>query len=109
VYVRRFPLQGPRLQASREGGEEPVWSRSGQELYFRRGPEVLSVRLEGSEDNPRLTEPEVLFAGRYHYNLYPTTTYDVAPDGRFLMVEDSPPVRRSIHVALSFATESDTQ
>jgi serine/threonine-protein kinase len=109
VYVRRFPFQGRRLQASREGGEEPVWSRSGHELYFRRGPEVLSVRLEGSEDNPRLTEPEVLFAGRYHYNLYPTSTYDVAPDGRFLMVEDSPPVRRSIHVALSFAAESDTQ
>ena len=109
VYVRRFPLQGPRLQASREGGEEPVWSRSGHELYFRRGHEVLAVRLEGSEDSRRLTEPEVLFAGRYHYNLYPTSTYDVAPDGRFLMVEDSPPVRRSIHVALSFATEADTQ
>lgn len=109
VFVRRFPLQGPRLQASREGGEEPVWSRSGQELYFRRGPEVLSVRLEGSEDSPRLTEPEVLFAGRYHYNLYPTNTYDVAPDGRFLMVEEPPPVRRTIHVVLSFGTEFDAQ
>ncbi len=109
VFVRRFPLQGPRLQASREGGEEPVWSRSGQELYFRRGPAVLSVRLEGSEDSPRLTEPEVLFTGRYHYNLYPTSTYDVAPDGRFLMVEESPPVRRTIHVVLSFGTEFDAR
>lgn len=109
VFVRRFPLQGPRLQASREGGEEPVWSRSGHELYFRRGPEVFSVRLEGSEDSPRLTEPEVLFAGRYHYNLYPTSTYDVAPDGRFLMVEEPPPVRRTVHVVLSFGSELDAQ
>jgi Tol biopolymer transport system component len=109
VYVRRFPLQGPRLLASREGGAEPVWSRSGHELYFRRGPEVLSVRLEGGEDSPRLSEPEVLFAGRYHYNLYPTNTYDVAADGRFLMVEDAPPVRRTVHVVLSFGTEFDAK
>jgi len=109
VYVRRFPLQGPRLQASRDGGDEPVWSRSGQELFFRKGPEVLSVRLEGNEDSPRLTQPEVLFSGRYHYNLYPTSTYDVAPDGRFLMVEDAPPVRRMIHVALSFGTGFQTR
>jgi Tol biopolymer transport system component len=109
VYVRRFPLRGQRLQASRDGGEEPVWSRSGQELYFRKGPAVLSVRLEGGEDNPRLTEPELLFSGRYHFNLYPTNTYDVAPDGRFLMVEDSPPVQRRIHVALSFGAEPDAR
>jgi Tol biopolymer transport system component len=109
VYVRRFPLRGPRLQASRDGGEEPVWSRSGRELYFRKGPEVLTVRLEGSEDSPRLTEPEVLFAGRYHYNLYPTSTYDVSPDGRFLMVEEPPPVRRTVHVVLSFGAEPETR
>lgn len=109
VFVQRFPLRGPRLQASHEGGEEPVWSRSGRELFFRRGPEVLSVRLEGGEDSPRLTQPEVLFAGRYHYNLYPTNTYDVAPDGRFLMVEDAPPVPRKIHVVLSFGAELDPQ
>lgn len=109
VFVRRFPLQGPRLQASLEGGEEPVWSRSGQELYFRRGPEVLAVRLEGSEGSPRLTEPEVLFAGRFHYNQYPTNTYDVAPDGRFLMVEEPPPIERTIHVVLSFGTEIDSR
>jgi Tol biopolymer transport system component len=102
VYVRRFPLEGPRLQASRNGGEEPVWSRSGHELFFRKGRDVLAVRLESGEDGPRLTEPEVLFGGRYHYNLYPTNTYDVAPDGRFLMVEEPPPVTRTIHVVLSF-------
>jgi Tol biopolymer transport system component len=103
VFVRRFPLGVPRLQASRDGGEEPAWSRNGHELYFRHGPEMLAVRLDADAGEPRLTEPEVLFGGRYHYNLYPTNTYDVAPDGRFLMVEEPPPVARRIRVVLWFS------
>ncbi len=104
VFVRPFPLDGMRLQASHDGGEEPVWSRTGHELFFRNGPEVLSVRLEDDEGQPRLTKPEALFAGNYHYNLYPTNTYDVAPDGRFLMVEEPPAVGRKIQVERSFGS-----
>jgi Tol biopolymer transport system component len=52
VFVRRFPLQGPRLQASRGGGEEPVWSRDSNELYFRNGPGLFAVRLTGAADGP---------------------------------------------------------
>jgi hypothetical protein len=47
-----------------------------------------------------------LFAGRYHYNLYPTNSYDLAPDGRFLMVEEPTPVARTIHVVLFFAAST---
>ncbi|MDP9180076.1 MAG: hypothetical protein M3O61_20615 [Gemmatimonadota bacterium] len=109
VFVRRYPLQGPRRQVSRNGGEEPVWARSGNELYYRHGPELLAVLLAGTDDDPRLTEPNVLFTGRYHYNLYPTNSYDVAPDGRFLLVEEPPPIARTIHVVLFFAATTGLQ
>lgn len=106
VFVRRYPLQGPRIQASRDGGEEPAWSRDANELYFRNGAGLFAVRLTGTADDPGLTEPQQLFAGRYHYNLYPTNSYDVAPDGRFLMVEEPAPVARTIHVVLFFAAST---
>jgi len=99
VYVQRFPLSGPRVQASRDGGEEPAWSRSGSELFFRQGRGMFAVQVLGDEQ-PTLTDPQLLFTGRFHFNLYSTNTYDVAADGRFLMVEEPPPLRRTIHVTL---------
>jgi len=99
VYVQRFPLTGPRVQVSRDGGEEPVWSRSDSELFFRQGRDVFAVQIRGDE-RPSVTDPQLLFTGRFHFNLYSTNTYDVAADGRFLMVEEPPPLRRTIHVTL---------
>ncbi len=99
VYVRRFPFSGPRVQVSHEGGEEPLWSRDGNELYFRNGRQVLAALVSG-DTVPRVSQPVVLFEGRFHFNLYPTNTYDVGADGRFLMVEEPAPTPRAVHVVL---------
>jgi Tol biopolymer transport system component len=97
VYVQRFPPAGTRLQVSQQGGEEPLWSRTGTELYFRHGRDVLAAQIhDGAELS--ISNPSVMFAGSFHYNLYPTRTYDVAADQRFLMVEEPPPVTREIRV-----------
>lgn len=104
IYVQPFPPNGLRVKVSDGGGEEPAWSRSGDEIFYRRGPGMMTARLARA---PRLAvaPTEVLFEGPYHYNRYPTRTYDVAPDGRFLMVEDLPPPRRRLAVTLFFAEE----
>lgn len=33
-------------------------------------------------------KPEILFSGLYHYNIVPNRSYDVAPDGKFIMVNE---------------------
>jgi len=95
VYVRAFPLAGARLQVSRGGGEEPVWSRDGREIYFRSRQHVLAAQVHRDAEL-HVSKPVVLFSGPYHYNLYSTVTYDVAADGRFLMVETLPPTQRTV-------------
>jgi hypothetical protein len=60
---------------------------------------VLAAVVSG-DTAPRVSEPVVLFEGRFHFNLYPTNTYDVGADGRFLMAEEPPPTRRAVHVVL---------
>src|SRR5262249_48159634 len=35
VYVQAFPGPGAKIQVSNDGGTDPVWKRSGGELYFR--------------------------------------------------------------------------
>ncbi len=88
VYVRPAdgPVDGPANRISPAGGTEPVWKKSGGALFFRRGRSLYRVDL-GADGGP-LSAPEHLFDGAYLSDpLGNLPAYDVAPDGRFLMLE----------------------
>ena len=36
VYVERFPTRGNRQSVSADGGDDPMWSPTGRELFYRR-------------------------------------------------------------------------
>lgn len=87
VYAESFPGGGNRVQLSIDGGREAMWSRDGTRVFYRgldgwmmaahltRGPEL------------RVTRRERLFdANPYHDNTF-LRMYDVARDGRFLMMK----------------------
>jgi serine/threonine-protein kinase len=86
IYVRPFPGSGARVQVSDNGGTEPIWSRDGRTLFYR-GPVGEVVRTQvttGAEFS--IGTREVVLTGDYltdssHPN------WDVAPDGRFLMLK----------------------
>jgi hypothetical protein len=83
VYLRPFPGPGPKVQVSTDGGEEPLWSRDGKEIFFHFGPRWMSASIE---TEPRLSAspPRVLFEGPYlNIGGY---AYDVAPDGKRFLV-----------------------
>ena len=86
IYVRPFPGMGARYAVSLDGGTEPVWSRRGNELFYRSGPKLFAadVRLGGAFEVLRRT---LLFSNG-DYEGDPTHQgYDVAPDGaHFVMV-----------------------
>jgi eukaryotic-like serine/threonine-protein kinase len=110
VYLRPFPGEGTRLQVSTDGGTEPVWSRSGGELFFRNGRRMLAVRVR-TQERLAIDRPAVLFEADFAVTsgIPETPSYDVAPDGRFLMVarsgEQSLP--RQLEVVLNWITELD--
>lgn len=89
VYLRSYPDAGARIQVSVEGGAEPVWSKSGQELFFRNGDQTMAATL-GLSQSPLVGKPQLLFS-RYApddssgpaYGM--AASYDVAFDGRFIM------------------------
>jgi Tol biopolymer transport system component len=76
IYVDSYPTPGARVRVTTAGGTEPRWSRSGSELYFRRGSEIHAVTLDRLEvrSSERLFDAGVAIR-----------SYDVAPDGRFLI------------------------
>jgi serine/threonine-protein kinase len=89
VYVTSFPDMGRKDQVSTEGGTEPLWSRDSKELYYRNGDQMMAVSVQMKPDLV-FGRPAVLLAGPYEMSTDNiSANYDVAVDGRFLMMEDA--------------------
>jgi hypothetical protein len=91
VYVRPFPRLDQKWQVSTKGGNQPRWSKNGHELVYRSGTKMMAVAVSTVPEFA-LSEPKVLFEGRYAFGPGATTAnYDVSADGlQFLMVKDEP-------------------
>ena len=105
VYVQAFPGPGGKWQISTEGGNEPQWSRDGRELYYRNGDRMMVVTIE-TQPAFRASAPRVLFEGRYARIGWPQANYDVAADGRFLMIRgDEQTLPTTLRAVLNWSEE----
>ena len=82
VYVQPYPTGG-KIRISTEGGTEPHWSHDGAELFYRHDYQMISV---AAHEGGVFDKPRVLFEGRYTVAVGGNQNYDVAPDGRFVML-----------------------
>jgi hypothetical protein len=87
IYVRPFPGPGQRLPVSSEGGEMPLWSRKGKQLFWlwEEAMWAADVRMDGgfATGKPRLLfkKPQLDWGSV-------NRSYDLSLDGRrFLMVK----------------------
>jgi serine/threonine-protein kinase len=115
IYVEPWPGPGPRIQVSSEGGSDPIWSRNGKELFYRKGDKMMVVAVT-TQPTFSASKPRLLWEGHYSRGMSsscgpPGTTeanYDVTSDGqRFLMIKDfdEDAVSTRIVVVLNFAEE----
>jgi Tol biopolymer transport system component len=84
VYVQSFPNPGRKYQVSVNGGDVPVWSRDGKELYFiapDRQMMVVPIRNKGGD--LETSTPKALFDSKITIGI--NITFDVNKDGRFLI------------------------
>jgi len=84
IWVQPFPGPGAKWLVTPEGGTEPAWSRSGTELYFRRGSQFMAVPVAAGAEFA-WGKPLVVFESRYE-TLEGARNYDVAPDGKSFVV-----------------------
>jgi WD40-like Beta Propeller Repeat len=81
VYVRAFTApatgQGAKVQISNRGGINPVWSRSGRELLYLSGDQIMTSSYTVSGESFVAEKPRVWAA-----NLGRPVTFDLAPDGK---------------------------
>jgi Tol biopolymer transport system component len=95
VFVAKFADPSQRRRVSSDGGIQPRWSRDGRELFYLDGRTMMAVPFEAAEDVPS-GPPKRLFDVPLHviFRTFAPFKYDVAPDGRFLIIvraSDAPP------------------
>ena len=86
VWVMSYPSGTPE-RVSAGGGIYPVWSRDGSELFFVTEAEMKSVAFDATGFEPERT---VFQLGARFTRGRQAPNYDVAADGRFLMIERDP-------------------
>ena len=98
IYVRPFPdVNGGPWQVSTEGGTQPAWARSGQELFYVAPDGTLSsVRVERgttwAASTPRKLLDKPYFRPSTGAGVFAGRNYDVSADGqRFLMIKEAGP------------------
>jgi serine/threonine-protein kinase len=98
ILVQPFPgVSEGQWRASEDGGIQPVWARSGRELFYQDLSNVLTaVAVQVSGGRPTFGRPVKLF--EVYSDEYGIRTYDAGPDGRILVLKDSgaggQPIRR---------------
>jgi len=66
VYVRRYPLGPEQWQISNAGGENPVWSPDGKELFYATGDTIMRVPIGGGASlDPGTAAPLFRIPGRH--------------------------------------------
>lgn len=87
IYVQPFPGPGEKIAVSTNGGNYPVWSRNGRELFYRQGDAMMVVEVT-TAGTFSATREHQLFTSK---DLGFRREFDVSTDGkRFLMVHRDP-------------------
>jgi len=107
VYVQPFPGPGPRTQISLDGGNEPLWSSSGRQLFYLAGDRLMVVETTTSPGFSA-TIPRPVVVGQYIPSPNGVTGYAVDPaSGRFLRVQQTKPALpiNAIRLVLNWTDE----
>ena len=102
IYVRPFPtVNAGRWQVSTNGGRQPLWARSGEELFYV-DPTGAIMRVNVAKNTASFTAsaPVKLINGTGYYYAREDQnrgrTYDVSGDGqRFVRIKEGPVADRA--------------
>jgi serine/threonine-protein kinase len=97
IYVRPFPAtSSAKWQVSTAGGQQPVWSRSGRQLYYINGKNEMVTAEIRPGASFGVGEQRVLFSTAPFVRLGPIPSFAVTTDDRrFLMLREGETAQES--------------
>jgi serine/threonine-protein kinase len=100
IFVVPFPGPGPKRQVSTDGGQEPLWSHDGRQLFFQSADGLMAVDVTTGGAFSAST-PRLMHGGRYFRSINGNTSYSITGDDkRFLRIQPIVADRAIKHVDL---------
>ncbi|MBA3646151.1 MAG: serine/threonine-protein kinase [Gemmatimonadaceae bacterium] len=103
VYVRPYPGPGGRAQISNGGGMEPLWSRSGHQIFYRNGPRLMAADISGGGIPSVASRRQMLTASVPEQAS--AANYDVSPDGKRVLMGVPNGAAANLVVVVNWFTE----
>ncbi len=98
VFVQPYPALNARMAVSIQGGVEPIWAPDGRRLFYRSPEHIMEVSV-ASISPIEFSAPRKLFADRFiRIQAIAHTQYDVAGDGRLLLIDGSPGASPTVEI-----------
>jgi len=86
LWVRRYSTLDGAVRVSPNGAVEPVWAKDGRTLFYIEGDKLMSVRV-GADTRARFAyQAPVMVVEKSFIRTGQEPSYDVAADGRLLML-----------------------
>src|SRR5205823_11356351 len=86
VYVQPFPPTGARYQVTDVGGATPVWSPDGRRLFYVTSGKIFAATVQTTPAFEVLARDSVFSVQTYNLATPVHAAYDVAPDGKHLLL-----------------------
>ena len=84
VYVEPFPRSGVRTRVSSAGGERPVWSPDGREIFYDQERTLYAASFQAGPDVKVGTPAALPVKGFIQGN--GRRVWDITPDGKQFLV-----------------------
>ena len=105
VYVQHFPVTAAKWQVSRGGGQQPVWSPDGRELfYISPDKQIVGVTVTTSATRFSASSPHLRIDARVGgwERTNQGSPFAITPDGQRFLVSRETDATRPIGVILNW-------
>jgi Periplasmic component of the Tol biopolymer transport system len=101
AYVMPYPADRmhARQQISTSGANSTAWGRDGRTIYFSSGQQIFKAKFDPQTMNIDKAQPLTKVRSNYGW--------DIAPDGRFILLNIAGGGHRSLKVVLNWASTLD--
>jgi Tol biopolymer transport system component len=103
IFVSSYPDARGKWQITSGGGSEPRWARDGNALYYVRENELWRIPISRAA-GVSIGAPERVFSGAA-IEVALERGYDLAPDGRFVLVRELDREKSALTIVQNWAAE----
>ena len=93
IYLQSYPAAAGRIQVSRDGGSWATWSRRGDAVYFIAGSAIMTSAITTQPELRASAPRAIVNEPRLVRTISGARAFDVAPDGRVLVIREEDSVR----------------